>query len=130
MDNPRPQWRAFYNVAHPKLWGIEISDPAAVAAGLEILIAPCMPEHAAKALSDAYNIAASAQKPKLDRTVLSHHRVITEECRTNHGDDGAMDEALATSREAIEKLYRYWPIGKGATIHVKIEVEYPDERQR
>jgi hypothetical protein len=58
------QWRAFYNVSYPKLWGIETSDPSAVRAGLEILVAPSMPEHAAKWLSSAYNLASSAQKRK------------------------------------------------------------------
>lgn len=49
------QWRAFYNVSYPKLWGIETSDPAAIEAGLEIVVAPCMPEHAAKDIVAAWN---------------------------------------------------------------------------
>lgn len=53
---PAPaQWRAFYNVSYPKLWGIETSDPAAHEAGLEIVVAPCMPEHAAKDIAAAWN---------------------------------------------------------------------------
>lgn len=65
-DEQQPvQWRAFYNVSYPKLWGIETTDRRAVEAGLEILIAPCMPEHAAKTLSNAYNSAVSMQKTKL-----------------------------------------------------------------
>lgn len=59
--------------------------------------------------------------------VNSHHRLITDECRTNRGDDGAIDEALGTARGAIKRLYTYWPIGKRATIHIRIEVEYADE---
>lgn len=59
--------------------------------------------------------------------VTSHHRIITDECRANRTDVGALDEALATSRQAIEKLYGYWPAGKGAKVHIKIEIEYPDE---
>jgi len=59
------QWRAFYNVSYPKLWGIETTDPRAVEAGLEILVAPCMPEHAAKTLSDAYNFALRTPEYKL-----------------------------------------------------------------
>lgn len=50
-----PRWTAFRAAAWPKLWGIETTDPRAVEAGLEILVAPCMPEHAAKTLAEAYN---------------------------------------------------------------------------
>ncbi len=53
--DPVAQWRAFYSVAYPKLWGIETDDPAAVEAGLEIVVAPCMPEHAAKDIARAWN---------------------------------------------------------------------------
>lgn len=55
-DEQRPgQWVAFKNVAYPHLWGIETTDPRAVDAGLDMLIAPCMPEHAAKTLAEVYN---------------------------------------------------------------------------
>lgn len=50
-----PEWRAFYNATWPHLWGIETTDPAAVKAGLEIVIAPCMPEHAAEEVAAAFN---------------------------------------------------------------------------
>lgn len=52
---PAAQWRAFYNVSYPKLWGIETTDPAAIDVGLEIIVAPCMPEHAAKDIAEAWN---------------------------------------------------------------------------
>jgi hypothetical protein len=52
-------WRAFYNVSYPKLWGIETSDPAAIEAGLEIVVAPYMPEHAAKDIAEAWNAKAA-----------------------------------------------------------------------
>lgn len=61
--------------------------------------------------------------------VLSHHRMITDECRANKGDDGALDEAAATAREAVRKLYQFWPAGKGAVIHIKVEVSYPSDVQ-
>ena len=57
---PREQWRAFYNASYPKLWGIETTDPAAIEAGLEIVVAPCMPEHAAKDLVAAFNSKGEA----------------------------------------------------------------------
>jgi len=62
---PAPQWKAFHAMAWPKLWGIETTDPRAAQAGLEILVAPCMPEHAAKALANAYNFAVFTQNPQL-----------------------------------------------------------------
>lgn len=49
------QWRAFHNGAYPNLWGVETIDPAALEAGLEIVVAPCMPERAARDLADAWN---------------------------------------------------------------------------
>ncbi len=55
-------WRAVKNVAYPKLWGIETTDPRAHDAGLEIVVPPCMPEHAAKTLSEAYNLAVPTQE--------------------------------------------------------------------
>lgn len=55
-DEQRPaQWRAFHAVAWPHLWGIETTDPVANEAGLEIVIAPCMPEHAAKEIASIFN---------------------------------------------------------------------------
>lgn len=62
---PAPQWKAFHAMAWPKLWGIETTDPRAAQAGLEILVAPCMPEHAAKALANAYNFAVFTQNLQL-----------------------------------------------------------------
>jgi len=59
--------------------------------------------------------------------VTSHHRIITDECRANRTDAGALAEALATSQQAVEKLYGYWPAGKGAKVHIKIEIEYQDD---
>ena len=49
------EWRSVYNAAYPKFWGIETTDPAAVERGEETIVAPCMPEHAAKTIVNAYN---------------------------------------------------------------------------
>lgn len=51
----RHEWRAVYNVTHPKVWGLETTDPAALDHGEETIVAPCMPEHAARAIVEAYN---------------------------------------------------------------------------
>ena len=64
MPRDAVQWRAFYNVAYPKLWGIETDDPAAVEAGLEIVVAPCMPEHAAKDIVRAWNEKNASPGPE------------------------------------------------------------------
>jgi hypothetical protein len=59
-DGQQPdQWRAFRAAAWPLVWGIETIDPAAVEVGLEIVIAPCMPEHAAKELAAIFNRKAA-----------------------------------------------------------------------
>lgn len=52
---PIPLWKAFHAVAWPKLWGIETTDYRAIEAGLEIVIAPSMPEHAAKSAAEIFN---------------------------------------------------------------------------
>lgn len=52
---PTAQWRAFYSASYPKLWGIETNNPTAIEAGLEIIAAPCMPEHVAKNIAAAWN---------------------------------------------------------------------------
>lgn len=61
------QWRAFYNVSYPKLWGIETNDPTAIEAGLEIVVAPCMPEHAAKDIAAAWNAKGALSLSNGDR---------------------------------------------------------------
>jgi hypothetical protein len=52
---PIPLWKAFHAMAWPKFWGIETTDYRAIEAGLEIVIAPCMPEHAAKSVAAIFN---------------------------------------------------------------------------
>lgn len=57
-------------------------------------------------------------------TVKSTHAVISDQCR-QRPNDAAVHDALAVVEKGIRELYGYWPIGKGAKIHVKVEVEYP-----
>lgn len=52
---PIPLWKAFHAMAWPKLWGIETTDYRAIEAGLEIVIAPSMSEHAAKSVAAIFN---------------------------------------------------------------------------
>lgn len=56
VDEQRPeQWCAFRAAAWPLLWGIETTDPRAIDAGLDVIVAPCMPEHAARTIVEAWN---------------------------------------------------------------------------
>lgn len=55
MQSQQEKWTAFRSATWPKLWGIETDDPAAIEAGLEQIVAPCMPEHAAKTIVQAWN---------------------------------------------------------------------------
>lgn len=59
--------------------------------------------------------------------ILSKHMVITDECRANHGDVGAIDVALHHVKRDYLELLKAWPQGKGATFHVKFSVEYEKE---
>ena len=52
---PIPLWKAFHAMAWPKLWGIKTTDYRAIGAGLEIVIAPSMSEHAAKSVAAIFN---------------------------------------------------------------------------
>ena len=60
------------------------------------------------------------------KPITAHHRIITDECRLK-GEEVAIDEALATLRASAIKTVGYWPRGKGAKFHLKLEVEYPED---
>src|SRR6185437_7995035 len=95
---------AFYNVTYPKLWGIETTDPRAVDAGLEILVAPCMPEHAAKSLAEAFNAKSASDQGavrealkitrRMIRGELIEHAVIDATSRQSLGE--MLDATLST----------------------------------
>ena len=59
--------------------------------------------------------------------ILSKHEVISDECRANHGDVGAIDVALHHIKTNYLGLLKAWPQGKGAKFHVKLSVEYEKE---
>lgn len=56
--------------------------------------------------------------------IKSMHRIISDGCRLRGGEE--VEEVLEATRNEIAKLYGYWPQGKNAKIHVKVEVEYGD----
>lgn len=54
------------------------------------------------------------------------HAIITDECRTNRGDEGAIDEALRRLREEFLVLATIWPIGQGTRFNVILDLEVKD----
>ena len=53
------------------------------------------------------------------------HAIVTDTCRANRGDTGAIDEALARLREAALKCADGWDHGRGARFHFVLTVERP-----
>lgn len=53
------------------------------------------------------------------------HAMISDVCRENKTDEGAIDEALVRLKESYMDTIRHWPIGKEAEFHVVLTVEYP-----
>ncbi len=58
--------------------------------------------------------------------ISAAHAIITDACRVNRGDAGAIDEALARAKNALGQIVEGWEPGKGARFHVVVTVERPD----
>ncbi len=56
--------------------------------------------------------------------IKAMHRIISDTCRDRNG--GELAEVIAEAAIAIGELYKHWPKGKGAKIHVVVTVEYPE----
>lgn len=54
------------------------------------------------------------------------HAIITDDCRTGRGDEGAVDEALKRAREELKLCLGGWEHGRGAKFHVAVTVERPE----
>lgn len=54
------------------------------------------------------------------------HAIITDECRTNKGDEAVMEEALQRLRDEWPRVANGWKVGKGCKFHVVLIVEPPD----
>ena len=50
------------------------------------------------------------------------HAYITDVCRTNRGDDGAIEEALNRLREEFKACADAWKIGDGTEFHLVLTV--------
>jgi len=55
--------------------------------------------------------------------VKAKHAVISSVCRKAHGDEGAVDEALARLRAELLTCMKGWPLEKAATFHVVATVD-------
>lgn len=57
------------------------------------------------------------------RTICAKHAVITDECRTNRSDIGAITEAVQRIVDEFMECAPHWPLGNGTKFHVKLEIE-------
>lgn len=57
--------------------------------------------------------------------IKAQHAIITDTCRQNRGDEGAIDEALARLKQEYLATLKFWPIGKDVTFHVALTVDKP-----
>lgn len=55
--------------------------------------------------------------------IAAQHAIITDVCRTNRGDEGAIDEALTRLKKEFLSTVEYWPIGTGTQFHLVLTVE-------
>ncbi len=56
---------------------------------------------------------------------MAKHAIISDDCRTNRTDAGALDEAFDRVREEYFRCAAGWPIGKGAKFHIALTIERP-----
>jgi hypothetical protein len=54
------------------------------------------------------------------------HAIITDQCRLNRTDEGAVDEALRRVRQEALECMAGWPTGAGAQFHIALTIERPD----
>lgn len=57
------------------------------------------------------------------------YRWLTDECRRNRGDTGAISEALETLRHEAEVILRNWPADRGMRLHFVLTLERPPAPQ-
>ena len=54
--------------------------------------------------------------------VSARHAIISDQCRINRGNEGAIDEALARIREEFLQIAPKWELGNNTTFHVVLTV--------
>ncbi len=55
----------------------------------------------------------------------AQHAYVTDTCRENRTDPGAVDEALARLREEAVAIIGQWPRGSGMRLHFVLTMERP-----
>lgn len=55
--------------------------------------------------------------------MIAKHAIITDECRVNRTDEGAIKEALQRILDEYMACVGAWPLGEGTKFHVKLEIE-------
>lgn len=58
------------------------------------------------------------------------HAIVTDQCRTNRTDAGAVDEALSRLRSEALECMANWPQGVGAQFHFALTLERPPKDGR
>ena len=53
------------------------------------------------------------------------HLVISDECRSGRGEDGAIDESLRRIRDVYLDILKFWADKPGVKFHVVLTVEAP-----
>ena len=58
--------------------------------------------------------------------MIAKHAIITDECRKNRTDVGAINEAVQRIVDEYMVCVEHWPLGNGTKFHVKLEIERPE----
>lgn len=86
---------------------------------------PCSVEH--EQLADWLR-ELRKRRSNSDTTIsglCANHCVVTDVCRTNRGDEGAIEETMRRTRKTLEGVISGWARGSGAKFHVVVTVERP-----
>lgn len=69
--------------------------------------------------------AAERQSAVLHKTihVTAKHAIVTDVCRSNRTNEGAVDEALARLREEALRLFSKRGHGRGDKFHFRLDIE-------
>lgn len=62
--------------------------------------------------------------------MIAKHAIVTDECRLNRTDLGAVLEALERLKLEAMECIPHWPIGKGHKLHFKFEIEPAPESHK
>jgi len=54
---------------------------------------------------------------------VASHQIISDECRTNRGDAGAINEAISRIYDEAEVILQNWPVGSEMKLHFQLIVE-------